>query len=254
MTESIVLHVGTHKTGSTSLQHFLHDHRDGLLAASGIAYPPGLVIPSSHAELPLVAIRPDLMWPARLRFPETRDPRWLAVAATRIRAHLDSAPHPVTVLSHEDLSYLRFDEEAATLRSALGARPVHVVVFLRDPAAFLFSYRAQLAATGFPPSDDPSSFAYAAPGSWLADFDALTDAYRRGFGADSVTVLDYDAALEVDGSAIPAFTDLLGIDRSSLPPLDRYFLNRAGEQLRPSDDLVAAIRRRLADQAGGGRP
>lgn len=248
MAETVVLHIGTHKTGSTSLQQLLLDQRDGLLAEAGVAYPTGLVIPASHAELPLLAIRPDRTWPARLRFPETQDPRWLAAAAAHVRDVLDHSPYPVTVFSHEDLSYLRHDDELAALRSLLGERRVRVVVFLRDPAAFLRSYRAQLEATGFPPSADPASFAFVEEGSWLVDHDALLGAYRRGFGVENVEVLDYDEAVRRDGSVIPAFTDQLGIVRSSLPDLDPYFLNRSGGHLRPNPEQVAAIRRRLAEQ------
>jgi hypothetical protein len=249
MTESIVLHIGTHKTGSTSLQQFLHDQRDGLLAGAGVAYPTGLVIPAAHAELPLLAIRRDRTWPARLRFPETQDPRWLSAAAAHVHDVLTSSPQPVSVFSHEDLSYVRFDDELAELRSALGERPVRVVVFLRDPVAFLRSYEAQLVATGFPLSDDPASFAYVERDSWLVDHDALLSAYRGAFGAESVEVIDYDETMRRDGSVIPAFAELVGIPRSSLPALDRYFLNRSGLQLRPDEAQLTAIRRRLAEQA-----
>jgi hypothetical protein len=249
MAESIVLHVGTHKTGSTSLQHFLYDHRDTLLASHGIDYPPGLVIPASHAELPLLAIRSGRMWPARLRFPETQDPRWLAAAAAHVREVLTNARQPVSVLSHEDLSYVRYDDELADLRSVLGDRPARVVVFLRDPERFLTSYRAQLVATGFPVSDDPTSFAYVERGSWLVDHASLLAAYRSAFGPENVEVIDYEEVVQRDGSVIPTFAALLGIQRSSLPVLDGYFLNRSGLQLRPDEAQVTAIRRRLAEQA-----
>ena len=58
MPERVLLHVGTHKTGTTSLQHFLRDEGD-LLASVDAAYPPGFAIPTAHAELPLLAVRPE---------------------------------------------------------------------------------------------------------------------------------------------------------------------------------------------------
>lgn len=246
MSERIVLHIGTHKTGSTSLQQLLHDH-PALLSAVGASYPKGLVIPGSHAELPLLAIRPERTWPARLRLPETTDERWLAAAARHVEEVLDVTSSEVLVLSHEDLSYVRHDDEIERLRRLLGDRPARVVVYLRAPGPFLRSYRAQLEAMGFRASADPSSFAHVEPDSWLVDHRALVDVYRRGFG--EVEVLDYDHAVETDGSVVPAFTDLLGIARSSLPPLDQYFLNRSNQQLRPDDAQLAVIRRRLAEQA-----
>jgi hypothetical protein len=39
MVGRVLVHVGTHKTGTTSIQGFLRDENDGLLAASGCRYP-----------------------------------------------------------------------------------------------------------------------------------------------------------------------------------------------------------------------
>lgn len=249
MAEMIVLHVGTHKTGTTSLQHFLHDHDGTLLETVGASYPTGFVIPAAHAEIPLIAIRPDRLWPARLRFPETQQGSWLTAAAEHVRAQVRDADREVMVLSHEDLSYVRFDDELERVRELLGARPVRVVVFLRDKASFLLSYRAQIEATGFAVSDDPSSYAYVEPDSWLVDHDDLLAVYRRFFGDGNVEVIDYDATTARDGSVIPAFTDLLGLPRASLPSLERYHVNRSDSQIRLTEEQLATMRRRLAEQA-----
>lgn len=249
MTEQVVLHVGTHKTGSTSLQHFFRDHDDTLMAAAGAHYPPGLVLPASHAELPLLAIRAERTWPARLRFPETERRAWLAMAEAHMSSVVRTTSQRTLVLSHEDLSYLRFDDEHKRLRELLGGLPVKVIVFLRDKAAFLHSYRAQLEGTGFSLSSDPSSFAYVEDDSWLVDHDALVGGYQRSFGATNVEVVDYDATMERDGSVIPVFAEQLGIPRSALPSLDAYRLNRTGTHLRLTEEQFAVIRRRLAEQA-----
>lgn len=246
--DRIVLHIGTHKTGTTSIQHFLRDN-EGLLAAVDARYPPGMVLPTSHSELPLLAIRKERTWPARIRFPETQHAGWLAAARAHVRAQIAASARGTLVYSHEDLSYIRFDDELSALHQTLAGLPVRVVVFLRAEADFLRSYGAQLEATGFETSDVPSSFAYVERDSWLVDYAALVTAYRRRFGEANVEVLDYDAAMLADGSAIPAFADALQIPRDSLPALDRYFLNRAGVYLRPTEAQLAAIRSRLAEQA-----
>lgn len=251
MTETVVLHIGTHKTGSTSLQQFLRDDPGGLLTDAGIAYPEGLVLAASHSEIPLLIMRPSFMWPARIRLPETRSRRWLAAAERHVRdmvaAHRRAGD--TLVLSHEDLSYVREDEELERLGSLLADASVRVVVYLREPSGFLASYRQQLEATGFALSDDPASFAYVAPDSWLVDHGSLVGAYQRHFGAAAVRVLPYDELVAADGSVIPAFTDLLGLPRARLPVLDRYRLNRRGANVRPTPAQLAALRRRLAEQA-----
>jgi hypothetical protein len=64
-----------------------------------------------------------------------------------------------------------------------------------------------------------------------------------------VDVIDYDAVMARDGSVIPAFTDRLGIERAGLPPLDQYVLNQSGNQVRPTDEQLAVLRRRIVEQA-----
>ena len=234
-----------HKTGSTSIQHFLRD-QGALVARAGAHVPPGFLIPTLHSDLPLLVLRPEFRWPARLRFPETEHPGWQRAAAGHVRAVADE--HGVTVWSHEDLSYVRHDDELERLRDLLGDAPVHVVLYRRDRTAFLRSYREQVLATGFQLSDDPASFAYVGPDSWLADHEALARTYRRGFGKGNVTVLDYDAVVRDEGSVIPSFADLLGVPRPELPDPGPYYLNRSGEQLRLTDAQLAAIRRRAVEQ------
>lgn len=246
MTERVVLHVGTHRTGTTSIQGFLRDQNDGLLAEASCHYPSGFLLPIVHTELPLLTIRPGRTWPARLRFPETQRRSWSTAAHAHVREQVCASEHDQLVYLHEDLSYLRFDDEFDRLCELFTGCSVTVVVFLRDRASFLRSYRSQLAGTGFEPSDDPASFAYLEADSWLLDYDALVDGYRQRFGGSNVKVLDYELTMQRDGSVIPAFAELLGIPRSSLPPLDHYRLNRTGSHIRLSDDQLGAIRQRLA--------
>jgi hypothetical protein len=248
MRTKVVLHIGTHKTGTTSLQHFLLDSQT-LLARAGAWYPPGFVIDTAHSELPLLSVRLERDWPARLRFPELRMTGWLDAAAKHVRALISDAPCETVVFSHEDLSYLRFDDEFERLTRLLEPADVRVIVFLRDRDSFLRSYGDQLRATGFVESTDTTSFAYLGADSWLVDYDALLDGYRRAFGASNVEVYDYNAVMRRDGSIIPAFSELLGVSRAELPPLDGYRFNQAGMHLRPTAEQLDAIRRRLADQA-----
>jgi hypothetical protein len=189
------------------------------------------------------------MWPARLRLPEVRDPVFLEAARRQVRAQVDAAPDCTLVYSHEDLSYARYDDEFERLRALFDGVDMRIVVFLREKDEFLRSYAAQLEATGFEPSNDPTSFAYVELDSWLLDYDRLVDGCRRRFGADNVDVLDYDTVVEADGSIIPAFLGLLGISPDSVPPHDAYLMNRTGANLRPTEEQLRQLRRRLAEQA-----
>lgn len=246
MTERVILHVGTHRTGTTSIQGFLRDQNDDLLAKANAHYPPGFLLPVVHAELPLLTIQPGRTWPARLRFPETASRSWSDAAHAHVREQVCASEHDTLVYIHEDLSYLRFDDEFERLWELFTGCSVTVVIVLREWASFVRSYRSQLIGTGFEPSADPGSFAYLEADSWLRDYDALVDGYRRRFGRTNVKVLDYEGLMERDGSVIPAMAELLGIPRSSLPTLDQYRLNGTGSHIRLSNDQLEAIRLRLA--------
>ena len=39
----VILHIGTHRTGTTSIQRFLADHREGALRDGGYRYPVGML-------------------------------------------------------------------------------------------------------------------------------------------------------------------------------------------------------------------
>jgi len=221
----VVLHIGTHKTGSTSLQEFLRDQADGLLRAAGIDFPVGMLRPSNHVELHMLAMRPERESPARRAHPAAAGHKWAARARREVRAILARADGHTIVCSAEGLWYLRFDDEMERLRELLRGYSVTVVVFLREASSFLASYASTLAVLGFDRSGDPGSIAYVERDSWLVDYDANLDLWRRAFGTDHVTALDYDACVRADGSVIPAFCDLLAFDRTTLPDLSRYFLN-----------------------------
>jgi hypothetical protein len=246
MSGRIVLHAGTHKTGTTSIQTFLRDENSTLLAAVGCHYPDGFLLRTVHTHLPLLVIQPNRMWPARIRFPETQRASWQEAAWAFVREQVAEPEHETLVYAHEDLSYVRSDGELERLRELFDGREVTVAIALRDRLEFLASYRSQLAGTGFEPSDDPTSFAYVEADTWLVDYEGLVDGYRRWFGSENVVTIDYGDAMEADGSIIPAFTDVLGIERAALPRLDPYRLNQAGSHIRLTDDQLEAVRRDLA--------
>ena len=58
-------------------------------------------------------------------------------------------------------------------RDLLAPRAVTVVMAFREKTAFLQSYAEQLEVMGYQSSDDPTSFAYVEPDSWLVDYATL---------------------------------------------------------------------------------
>jgi hypothetical protein len=119
---------------------------------------------------------------------------------------------------------------------------VRVVVCLRRPDDFLRSYRGTLARRRESPSRYFSSQRYVEPDTWLVDYEALLDVYRRAFGRDSVSSLAYEDAIAEHGSTIPGVLTALGIDPGGLPGWDSYRAN-----VTPSPPgLLRRTRRRAA--------
>ena len=233
MRPRLLLHIGTHKTGSTSLQQFLRDENDRLLAPLGIQFARGFVFPNNHVELHILTMRPERATFARSMHPQWRDEEWTEAAMRHIQTQTPRGPEPSLVWSAEGLSYLRFDDEFDRLANVFGDADIEIVVFVRDRAEFLESYKATLHRDSIPLSRDPDSIAYVEPDSWLVDVGARIAMWRRRFGAERVTIFDYDALVQSDASIIPAFASMLGIDRAALPDLRPYYLNA-----RTSDEAL----------------
>lgn len=224
MTSPVVLHIGPHKTGSTSIQHWLRDHED-LLAEYGVRFPRGWLRLNNHFELPLTLMRSDRMSSARLRGDEWRDPAWCADVIKQVADDLDAHPKERTVLSCEGLGLLRYGDELGALRALVG--DAIVVMYLRDRFAYRASLEAMYCQPGMPGlSDDPEAYNYTAPDSWLFDFSALVERWQHHF--TRVAVVSYDRSVEWDGSVVPSFLRGLGVP---VVDVEGYRLNRRGEPI-----------------------
>ena len=94
MCREVIIHIGLHKTGTTSIQGFAADHRQEL-AEAGICYPVA-------GSFPWYPAHHGIAWQARgdVRF----DPAYGGIEEA-IRELLES-PAPVGLISSEDFSWL----------------------------------------------------------------------------------------------------------------------------------------------------
>jgi hypothetical protein len=230
----IFVHIGTHKTGTTSIQRYLLDNASALASAGYDRYQ-GIFPQANHIELHLACLRDDCESFARLRLRGTIvfDDAYRLMIRDRVRGFLGRSTLPHQLLSNEGLSWLRYPAEMKRLRDVLceGGScegKVNFVLFLRNRQDFLQSYRAQiLKVPGRVESDDPASALYARDDTWVADFDGLIEAYRQGFPEATFSIIDYDFATQRDGSVIPAYLRAIGLDPARMPPWQDYHLNRS---------------------------
>jgi hypothetical protein len=181
----IVLHIGTHKTGTTSLQATLARAGDAL-AAAGLHYVEG-GREGRFAHHPLA-------WAlhGRRKAPMS--------AWDGVRAELAQHKSAVNILSTEAFWF----EDPQSVRDALGeVGAVRVVAYLRRQDEFLQSLYKQSVSSGRK-TDFPT---------WLTqmrrrgDYLATLDAWARVFGDDAITVRPY----EQRGRTIDVVRDFLGL-------------------------------------------
>lgn len=235
MPRTIFLHAGKHKTGSTSIQHYLADNAE-YLANLGLATVENLfeVVPKRRAtalvncfDIAHCIIRPELNTPIRLRYPELAAPtlEQQRLQALRINERLMAKPGHALIISAEAFSFLRRPSEREIFDLVFQGFEVRTVLFLRERQDWLESWKKQtagaLAKFGRPVGDVESVLDYELS-SWLAD-----DASIEAFFQPGCQTLCYEAAMEKHGSVVPAFLEAIGLDPSECPPWQEYWRNRS---------------------------
>lgn len=232
----VTFHVGLHKTGTTSIQSFMHVAR-AELCECGVDYYLGSPIAQNHVELHLAALRFERLSGFKQRQSVVVDDRMRAAITNHVNDHIRRSPCRRVVFSNEGLSLLRFPDEMERLRAMTADARIEIVFYRRKTRDYLRSYSAELhkdPAT-LPAVIDKDSFAYTEPDSWLADIDARIDAFRSAFGTDNVIVLDYDREIESRGNVIPSFLETLGVESSFREELWKsMFLNRSVAAPKPA--------------------
>lgn len=214
------LHVGTHKTGTTSIQEAVSQRRDALEAAGVALWPE-----SNAQELANHFIRPSL-WTI---------PRMAGISAPvdtavfdELAVRMDEARGNASDLfiSSQEFCMMRDALEAQVLKGTLRQvfdRVVPIVAF-RDVDDWRASRADELTRMDMWERQDMLPDALSSDGDWYYD-----PASVRRFWAQigEVVEIDYDAVLRRDGSILPAFARALG--REGLFNGLDLWMNRRGE-------------------------
>jgi hypothetical protein len=222
MAEALV-HIGLHKTGTTSFQQWAVHHASTLQTTLGIR-PYQEMFNWQPYELSLLALRPGRTSSAMLLQPEWPLDGWRRQVADHCRLEV-AADDSALLISSEGLSLLRYEDEVETLRDLLAPRQIRVAVCMRQRDAWLRSYRSQLLRHGESASEFRESHAYLGPDTWLVEWDDMLRVWRKVLGHDNVVAFSYEDTIARYGSSIPGVLAALGIPPDRAPSWEGFVAN-----------------------------
>ena len=209
MKSGVVLHIGTRKTGTSSIQEALAQAQEcGRLGPAHYPMPDG---DRHHARLANVYLPHARIPPADWTTYPHDDERF----ATAQRSYRESffgnlGPAKSVIVSSETLAALS-TEEAARLRAdfrAVGFGDFRIVLYVRDPADYYLSHVQQVLKASSSVAD-PTTFRY--------EFRQIAMTWERAFPGQ-LTVRHYRSDTEYD--VVQDFSDVLqGSLGVSLPPI-----------------------------------
>lgn len=227
----IILHIGLHKAGSTTVQTYLRDNAEAL-AAAGVLYPA-----IGRAERSIAHHR----LAADLRAGEADASQWAAIRSL-------SAEHPDkrVVISSEGFQ----SAEPAQVREMLDGEPVRVFCYHRDAAQRFVSIYGHGVKNGFRTTDFDQAFEnqFAMKRTYIGE---TLKAWADAFGAENVRVRSLNPACLAEGDLMADVFEVLGLGADAE---QRLGLKAVGSHnVSPGWKALEVLRALYAD-LGPGRP
>ena len=238
----LIIHIGAHKTATTSVQKYLNDDTDQL-AELGVYYPHCCWYHFSQHRIAFAM--KGMIDPAAGDVPSFED----EIAALRLS--LERSDAPTAVISSEEFFSAK-ETEIARLQQQLSDFEIRIVAFLRRPdELYLSTYNQRMKE---PDSNFRLGIAEGLdePERVCPDIDLAANVRRwaRVFGGDKVTIHRFE-----DGDPIRVVLEAAGVDPDILPPasihINKSAPNAVIELMRIAKSTIPdpAIRRRLLTRA-----
>lgn len=224
----LYLHVGTPKSGTTSIQKFLRSNANAL-PERGLFYRRQMIKNMSMME-----------------FVKTMRTKNAEETAKRYAVELNTLcqKHETVVSSNEMFSFLFVPDKMMPAIMEHVKCPVKVICYIRRPDSYLESVYKQRAKNGYI-APDPMKFY----DSYLPNlhYPNVLDAYAKYVGIENVVVRIFDRALMPNGNVIYDFADQIGLtDFASFADIE----NTSNPSLsRPLSEMVGSLARNSGVQA-----
>ena len=242
------LHIGTEKTGTTSIQRYLRLNR-ALFRKQGILYP-AAIGEAQWSQWELVAASHETPWAidagksVGLSAPEDVEP-YRARLVEDLREEFDRTPNTSRLLlSSEHLhSRLTTPDAVGRLKAMLDrwAASYRIIFYIRRQDRLAVSYLSTQLKSGAH-QDGPVTLPAGASATHYYAYDALFDLWASVFGTEAMAVRLYDPEAWQDGDLISDFCAAAHLPATGRRP-DRDYnksLNRSGS------DVLRAFNRQLA--------
>jgi hypothetical protein len=236
------VHIGRLKTGTTSFQNFLHEHRTELeevgvgLFETQISLDENVGRVSSWAhEIPLAFLRPDFEYALKML---TKERNFNVEQLVKVISSNLKSNKPYLIASHEALSFVRNQSELLPLKKMAdeAGRDVRVYLVLRERESWTESYKGTFASL-FEPLPTRDSFGYLEKDSWLFDNENLLDVYEDVFGKGAVTLINYETILRTRGEICVALLDSMQLPKQMRTLRPTRWLNASKDKARGNDEF-----------------
>jgi len=195
-----IIHIGQHKTGTTSIQHYLQQNR-AELSTNGLYVPDSIAGFANESQfiLSVYALNKHRSSPMKDVLLGTNPPEYfdelqdtLVADIARHYENAESQGCNQIIWSNEGLYLLNSLIEYRKLRSLFDDYSVSVVCVccFRDKDSYSKSYKLQLQRSGIAYSDDKGSYTYVEEDSWLYDYERKEILVNSVF--DEFIAISYD--------------------------------------------------------------
>lgn len=218
--KTIYLHIGTHKTGTTTLQHFL-SRASPALKEQGILYPES----GRASRLPYAHYK--LAWAVREMRGVTSTDAW-----NEVISEIEDWNGEGVVLSSEDF-WPCTPEEIQEITRFLADQRVEVILYVRNPVDYILScYKQHLLSAGH-----KSLEAYMAESVDRADYLSAATSWKNAPGVDTIHIRSFEKVKGADFGLERDFIDCLNLE---FEPLRRF----AGPSVNvsPAGDILQVVR------------
>lgn len=220
MIDEVYIHIGTEKTGTTSIQSYLTQNRDKL-RCQGILFPTVLGA-NNQLRLPAYAMdagKHDVVHAIVLSEERNGIDDFRKQLRIRLSRELSSfGGHTVVVSSEHCHSRLRSYDEIARLKSLFDgfSDQVKVVVYLRRQDRVALSLFSTAIKCGKTDIDNIFPKINAKQLPYYFNYRQIILQYREVFGDEGVIVRIYEDAINSPGGLISDFSSIIGIAENDL--------------------------------------